>query len=77
MESIKYPMNPENKPLQHYLDIIERLLEEMNHIENMLDILNIGYSRQSGQDWAESSTHILTSYVRQVKTEYEKQFYQE
>lgn len=77
MEVLRRMENFNNKvtqPMQHYFDVIERLLEELYYIENVLDILNIGFSRQSAQDWAESTTHILTGYIRQVRMEYEKEF---
>lgn len=77
MEVIRRMENFDNKvtqPIQHYFDVIEQLLEELYYIENVLDILNIGFARQSAQDWAESTTHILTSYIRQIRLEYEKEF---
>ena len=60
-----------SKPLQYYMDIIECLLQELQHIENILDILNVGYESQYGQEWSQSSTHVLIGYIRQVRMKYE------
>ena len=40
------------QPMQHYLDLIEQLLEELYYVENVLDIINIAFSRQPAQEWA-------------------------
>ena len=69
--------NKATQPMQHYFDVIEELLEELVHLENMLDILNIGYACQAAQYWSESSTHILTGYIRQIRLQYESEFRKE
>ena len=62
------------QPMQHYLDLIEQLLEELYYVENVLDILNIAFSRQPAQEWAEATTHILTGYIRRIRVDFEKEF---
>ena len=54
------------------MDIVEDLLVEFEHFENMLEILEIGFENcTNGDDKCEtSSIHVINVYLQMIKREY-------
>ena len=54
------------------MDIVEDLLIEVEHLENMLEILEIGFEncRNGDHKCETSSIHIISKYLEMIKTEY-------
>lgn len=53
-------------------DIVEDLLVEFEHLQNMLEILEIGFENcTNGDHICEiSSIHVIEKYLAMIKTEY-------
>lgn len=54
------------------IDIVEDLLVEFEHFQNMLEILEIGFENCTNGDHTceASSIHVLEKYLAMIKTEY-------
>lgn len=54
------------------MDIVEDLLIEFEHLENMLEILEIGFENCTNGDHKceTSSIYIISKYLEMIKTEY-------
>lgn len=54
------------------MDMVEDLLIEFEHLENMLEILEIGFENcTNGNHKCEtSSIYIISKYLEMIKTEY-------
>ena len=54
------------------MDIVEDLLIEFEHLENMLEILEIGFKNCTNDDHIceTSSIHVIIKYLKMIKTKY-------
>ncbi len=54
------------------MDIVEDLLVEFEHFQNMLEILEIGFENCTNSDHKceTSSIYIISKYLEIIKTEY-------
>lgn len=54
------------------MDMVEDLLIEFEHLENMLEILGIGFETCTNSDHKceTSSSYIISKYLEMIKTEY-------
>jgi FtsZ-binding cell division protein ZapB len=55
--------------IQEALDIIEHLLVEIEHLQNLMEILILGFQNDS-KDCEASSLYILGQYIEKIKNEY-------